>query len=195
MISVNLSTLKKPLDLANVGGLDLSKINVKLVVLSIVFLYIPDFFLVDSLETQKKAAEEELNGLVVEKNKLTRRVNSLKQFNKQVQDLERREKDLSQKLEVVKNIITQKKNPWNILVYVARNIPPEIWLTEINYSDDQISFKGLSLDYANQGVFLDNLKKSVFLDKSITYTKSSEGTDSTKGLAPFEIKAKIVRFE
>jgi Tfp pilus assembly protein PilN len=195
MISVNLSTLKKPLDLANVGGLDLSKINVKLVLASILFLYIPDFFLVSNFEEERTNAQNELDQLITEKTKLNRRVNSLKEFNKQIQDLVGKEKALSQKLEVVKNIITQKKNPWNVLVYVAKNIPPEIWLTEIEFKDDLVSFKGLSLDYANQGVFLDNLKKSVFFDKNITYTKSAAPGADSKALAPFEIKARIVRFE
>ncbi len=197
MIEINLSTLKKPLDLANVGGFDLSKLNVKLVVLAIILLYIPDFFIIDSLEKSKIAADAELQELIQTKNKLTKRVNALKEFDKQVQQLKRRERQLTEKLEVVKSILTTKRNPWNILVYVARNIPPEIWLTEIAFQGEELIFKGLSLDYANQGIFLDSLKKSVFFDKNITYSKvPPTGTSETqKNLAPFEIKARIARFE
>ena len=198
MIEINLSTLKKPLDLANVGGFDLSKLNVKLVVLAIIFLYIPDFFLIDSLEESRVAADEELQSMVLEKNKLTKRVNALKEFDKQVQQLKRREQQLTEKLDVVKNILTTKRNPWNILVYIAKNIPPEIWLTQIEFREDELTFKGLSQDYANQGVFLENLKKSIFFDKSITYSKipsTSTAADAEKSMAPFEIKARITRFE
>jgi Tfp pilus assembly protein PilN len=82
-------------------------------------------------------------------------------------------------------------------VYVARNIPPEIWLTEVSYNDNKLIFKGLSLDYTNQGFFLDNLKKSIFFDKNITYNKidASSLPEELKKLAPFEITATIVRFE
>ena len=198
MIEINLSTLKKPLDLANVGGFDLSKLNVKLVVLAIVFLYIPDFFLVDSLEESRLAADQELQSMVLQKNKLTKRVNALKEFDKQVQQLKRREQQLTEKLDVVKSILTTKRNPWNILVYIAKNIPPEIWLTQIEFEEDELTFKGLSQDYANQGIFLDNLKKSIFFEKSITYSKipsSGSTDDAEKSMAPFEIKARITRFE
>jgi Tfp pilus assembly protein PilN len=198
MIEINLSTLKKPLDLANVGGFDLSKLNVKLVVLAIVILYVPDFFIVGSLEESKLAADQELQEMIQQKNKLTKRVNALKEFDKQVQQLKRREQQLTEKLEVVKSILTTKRNPWNILVYIAKNIPPEIWLTEIEFKEDELTFRGLSLDYANQGVFLDNLKKSVFFDKNITYNKiqlTGSAADTSKNLAPFEVKARITRFE
>lgn len=197
MIEINLSTLKKPLDLANVGGFDLSKLNVKMVLLAIFLLYAPDFFIVDSLQESKTKADEELQALMQKKSKLTRRVNALKEFDKQVQQLKRREQQLTEKLEVVKSILTTKRNPWNILVYVAKNIPPEIWLTEIEFQDEELIFRGLSLDYANQGLFLENLKKSIFFDKNITYNKTNPTSlpANQKNMAPFEIKARIARFE
>ena len=198
MIEINLSTLKKPLDLANVGGFDLSKLNVKLVVLAIIVLYIPDFFVVGSLEEARVAADQDLQTMIQQKNKLTKRVNALKEFDKQVQQLKRREQQLTEKLGVVKSILTTKRNPWNILVYIAKNIPPEIWLTEVEFQEDELTFRGLSLDYANQGVFLDNLKKSIFFDKNITYSKvpfTGTVTEASKSLAPFEVKTRITRFE
>ncbi len=197
MIQVNLSTLKKPIDLANVGGFDLSKVNVKMVLIAIALLYIPDFFLVDGFEEERVAAENKLAELTTQKNQLQKRVSALKEFDKQVQQLKRREAQLLEKLNVVKTIITKKKNPWNILVYVAKNIPPEIWLTEITYDSEKLIFKGLSTDYTNQGLFLENLKKSIFFDKNISYSKTDTSTlpDEVKNLAPFEITATIARFE
>lgn len=197
MIQINLSTLKKPLDITNVGGFDLSKVNVKMVLIAIFVLYIPDFFLLSSFEEERMAADQKLTELTTNKSKLQKRVNALKEFDKQVQQLKRRETDLMAKLDVVKSIITQKKNPWNIMVYIAKNIPPEIWLTEITYSDDKLTFKGLSTDYTNQGLFLENLKRSIFFDKNITYSKTDATTlpPEMKNLAPFEISAKITRFE
>lgn len=197
MIQVNLSTLKKPIDLANVGGFDLSKLNVKMVLIAIALLYFPDFFLVDGFEEERVAAENKLAELTTQKNQLQKRVSALKEFDKQVQQLKRREAQLLEKLNVVKTIITKKKNPWNILVYVAKNIPPEIWLTEITYDSERLIFRGLSTDYTNQGLFLENLKKSIFFDKNISYSKTDTTTlpEEVKNLAPFEITATITRFE
>ncbi len=185
------------MDLANVGGLDLSKLNVKMVVIAIVLLYVPDFFLIDGLKESKELRERELDELNQQKSKLEQEVSELKNFDKQIEQLKRREEELASKLEVVKSIITTKKNPWNILVYVAKNIPPEIWLTEIRYEQEKLIFKGLSTDYLNQGVFLENLKKSIFFDKNISYSKLDSAATSQGGtkLAPFEITTTITRFE
>lgn len=197
MIKVNLSTLKKPIDLANVGGMDLSKLNVKMVVIAIVLFYVPDLFIVDGLRESKEARERELDELNQRKLKLEKEVSELKNFDKQIEQLKRREDELAAKLEVVKSIINTKKNPWNILVYVAKNIPPEIWLTEIKYEGNKLSFKGLSTDYLNQGVFLENLKKSIFFDKNISYSKIEAPATSQVGykLAPFEVSTTISRFD
>lgn len=197
MISINLSTQKKTVDITNVGGLDLSKIKVKFVLIAILISYLPDFIILPSLEEERAAAQETINNLTTEVNKKRKQVNSLKGFDKQIQQLKRREQQLVEKLELVKTIISKKKNPWKVLEYVAKNIPPEIWLTEIYYEDDKMIFKGLSMDYTNQGVFLENLKRSVFFADNITYSKVDTAAMSTdmKKMAPFEITANIVRYE
>jgi Tfp pilus assembly protein PilN len=197
MININLSTQKKAVDITNVGGLDLSKIKVKFVLLAILISYLPDFVILPSLEEERAAAQETINNLTTEANKRRKQVNSLKGFDKQIQQLKRREQQLVEKLELVKTIISKKKNPWKVLEYVAKNIPPEIWLTEIYYEDDKMIFKGLSMDYTNQGVFLENLKRSVFFADNITYSKVDTAAMSSdmKKMAPFEITANIVRYE
>ncbi|MCE3012108.1 MAG: PilN domain-containing protein [Proteobacteria bacterium] len=197
MISINLSTQKKAVDITNVGGLDLSKIKVKFVLIAILISYLPDFIILPSLEEERAAAQETINNLTTEANKKRKQVNSLKGFDKQIQQLKRREQQLVEKLELVKTIISKKKNPWKVLEYVAKNIPPEIWLTEIYYEDDKMIFKGLSMDYTNQGVFLENLKRSVFFADNIAYSKVDTAAMSSdmKKMAPFEITANIVRYE
>ena len=197
MISINLTTQKKAVDITNIGGLDLSKINVKFVLIAILISYLPDFIILPSLQSERESAQEKVNLLNEENTKKRKQVNSLKGFDKQIQQLKRREQQLVEKLELVKTIISKKKNPWNVLVYVAKNIPPEIWLTEIIYEDDKIIFKGLSMDYTNQGVFLENLKRSVFFADNIIYNKVDTATldADMKKMAPFEVTANIVRYE
>ena len=197
MIEINLSTQKKAVDIKNVGGFDLSKLNVKYVLIAIVISYLPDFIILPSLEDTRVQAQARVDQLNSENSKKKAQVNSLKGFDKQIQQLKRREQQLLEKLELIKTIISKKKNPWNVLVYVAKNIPQEIWLTEIHYEEDKITFKGLSMDYTNQGVFLDNLKRSVFFADNISYNKIDTATMPTemKKMAPFEITANIVRYE
>jgi Tfp pilus assembly protein PilN len=197
MIQINLTTNKKPLDLSDVGGMDLSKINVKMVLIAIVLLYVPDILILPSFEEEKMIANQELAQLSEQQQKLAQEVSKLKEFDLQIQQLKRREQQLLEKLALVKTIISKKKNPWNILVYVAKNIPPEIWLTEILYEGDKIVFKGLSTDYTNQGLFLENLKKSIFFSENLSYSKTNTSNldESLKKLAPFEVTATITRYE
>ncbi len=197
MININLSTQKKAVDITNVGGFDLSKIKVKFVLIAIILSYVPDFIILPTLETERVEAQARIDELSNDAGKKKKQVNSLKGFDKQIQQLKRREQQLVEKLELVKTIISKKKNPWKVLEYVAKNIPPEIWLTEIIYNDDKMIFKGLSMDYTNQGVFLENLKRSVFFADNIVYSKVDTAAMSTdlKKMAPFEITANIVRYE
>lgn len=197
MIEINLSTVKKPLDLRDVGGVDLSKIKVKWVLLAIMVLYVPDFFLSSQWESDVAAEEAKLEDLRQEKIKLKTRLDSLADFSKQIQALQRQEQSLKDKLEVVKTILTKKQNPAAILIYVAQNIPAEVWLTNINLTGNNIVFKGVSVDYAPQGVFQENLKQSVFFNPNMEYTKveAEKSLPALKNLAPFEIKATVTRFE
>jgi Tfp pilus assembly protein PilN len=197
MIEINLSTVKKPLDLSDVGGLDLSKIKVKWVLLAILILYVPDLFLSSQWEDDIIAEEAKLQDLRDQKASLQRRLDSLKDFSKQTQALQRQEQSLKDKLEVVKTILTKKQNPAAILIYVAQNIPAEVWLTSININGNSAVFKGVSVDYAPQGVFQENLKQSVFFNPTMEYFKiePDKATAEAKNLAPFEIKATVTRFE
>lgn len=197
MIEINLSTTQKAIDLQNVGGVDLSKINVKMVLLALVILYLPDFYLASMFEEENAAAQARFESLTKERDKLKRQVEGLQEYDKQIQALRRQEQKLKDKLDVVRSILSKRQNPWPILAYVARNIPPEVWLREITFANSKLVFRGMSLDYTPQGVFLENLKKSVFFEKNITYTKSDASSlpEDEKNLAPFEITATVSRFE
>lgn len=194
MIQINLSTAKKN-DLAKLGGLDLSKLKVKWVVLAIAAVYLPDFTIRPHWEEQMTEVTQRVDSLTSEKNNLSRKVEDLKDFDKQIQTLNKQEEKLKAKLEVVKSILSKRQNPWEILVYVAKNVPTDLWLTDITFEGKKIVFKGLSIDYTPQGVFLENIKKSIFFDKNVVYSKAdSKGPVDQKNLAPFEITATILGF-
>lgn len=191
MIQINLSTLKKPVDISNLGGLDLSKVNVKMVLLAIFLSYVPDFLVYPAWENEILEQEQTLDTLTTQKKKLSTDVEALKDFDKQIEALNKQEEKLKAKLEVVKAILNKRQNPWEVMVYVAKNIPTDLWLTTINYEGKKIVFKGLSVDYTSQGIFLENIKKSIFFDTNVIYNKSdnSQLPDAQKNLAPFEITA------
>ncbi len=195
MIEINLSTTQKPLDLANVGGMDLSKVNVKLVLGALVVLYLPDFYLNSMFQEEIAAQQSRFEELQAERTKLKRQVDGLQEYDRQIQALRRQEQKLKDKLEVVRSILGKRQNPWTILEYVARNIPQDVWLREVVFENNKLTFRGLSTDYTPQGIFLENLKKSVFFEKNISYLKTPSSNPDEKNLAPFEITATVARFD
>jgi Tfp pilus assembly protein PilN len=196
VIEINLSTAQKGMDLTNIGGYDFSKIKVKYIFFSLILLYLPDIFISDHLESEFNVKQAEFDGYSRERDDLKNKVNSLKDFEKQINALEEQEKKLREKLGIVKTIMSQRINPWNILVYISKNIPPEIWLTSLEFRGTKITLRGVSNDYSPQGLFLENLKKSIFFDRDVVYKKIANESDrSNRALAPFEIELKIVRYE
>ena len=194
MIEINLSTTKKPVDISNFGGVDLSKIKVKFVVLAIVLSYVPDFLIYPTWEGEINQQNERLTVVNQEKSKLSAEVEALKDFDKQIEALNKQEEKLKAKLEVVKSILSKRQNPWEVFVYVAQNIPSELWLTSLVFENKKLVFKGLSVDYTPQGVFLENIKKSVFFDKNVNYSKAEATAlpQGQKNLAPFEISTLVI---
>lgn len=193
MININLSTAKKPVDLSNFGGVDLSKLKVKYVVLAIVLSYVPDFLVYPQWDEKLQQEQAKLEALNSEKSKLAVEVEALKDFDKQIEALNKQEEKLKAKLEVVKAILNKRQNPWEVLVYVAQNIPTELWLTSLQYEGKKLVFKGLSIDYTPQGIFLENIKKSIFFDKNVIYSKSETPpvAGAAKNLAPFEMTTSL----
>ena len=201
MIEINLKTGQQGFDINNVGGLDLSKINVKYVMLALVMLYIPELGLTSFLEGERNTEQEKINQLNNENQKIQAELNKLKDFETRIKTLKEQETILMSKLEVVKQIISTKKNPWNVLLYITKNMPKEVWLTNLNFSSEPspgvITLKGFAIEYGDQGKFQNNLESSVFFDKRIEYKKVTleNLSPELKAFTPFEMQATVKRLE
>lgn len=192
MIKINLSVAQNQLDIANFGGIDLTKIKYKAVALAILFLYVPDFTLVPYFETERTQAQEQLTTKQNELSDIKRKVGDMNQLEKQIQDLKEQERILSEKLVVVKQILSEKKNPSGLLVYIARNIPDQVWISELSTRNDEMKIIGESLDYANIGKFLESVKNSVFVkEASVTKSESIVREPDKRRVEKFEINFKI----
>lgn len=154
MIKINLSTAQKQLDMTNVGGFDFTKIKIKAVGLAIIILYAPDFLLLPMWEQERADKQVEVTNVTTELASLKRKITQASELEKQIQDLKEQERILTEKLSVVKQILSEKRNPSNLLVYIAKNIPKEVWITELNFQNDELKLQGESLDYASIGKFL-----------------------------------------
>ena len=196
MIKLNLSTHKKHTSLSNMGGFDFSKIKIKAVLLVIVIIYLPDLFVIPMWESQLTEMNQKLSERQAVSSSLKRKVDSGKDFERQIKELIAQEENLGQKLQAVKQAISEKKNPSSLLLYVAKNVPNELWITSLVIDGENMTIKGEALDYTSIGNFVNSLRSSVFVrDANIVSTSSQVKEEDKRRIESFEVNFAIARFD
>ncbi len=182
--------------MTNVGGFDFTKIKIKLVAIAIAILYIPDFVLVPMWEEEMTQLNMELTAKRQELGALRSKVSKTSALEKQIRELKAQEENLSQKLVAVKQAISEKRNPSSLLLYIAKNIPKELWIKELVLENQDLVIRGEALDYTSVGNFINSLKSSVFIkEANIISTKSEVRENDKKRIESFEVKFLIGKFE
>jgi Tfp pilus assembly protein PilN len=196
MIKINLSSAQKQVDISNLAGLDFSQIKIKMLLLVIGLAYVPDFFLYPAWETSLAEKNADFNTKQMALQRLKRQVSQNTSFEKQIRELKAQEENFRKKLFAVKEAISQKQNPYPLLHYIAKNIPPEVWITSLTIDNDKMSIKGQSLDYGSVGNFLTSLKSSVFIKDFVMGPVDSIVRPSDKRrIETFEVTYTIGRFD
>jgi Tfp pilus assembly protein PilN len=196
MIKINLSAAQKQLDISNVGGLDLTRLKIAPVFIAFALLYVPDFVLVPMWEEEVNTRQSELQGIQAEVNKLQRKTSQLKVYEKQIKELKAQEDNLSKKLTAVKEAINLKRNPSQLLLYISKNMPQELWIKELSLDQALMVIKGEAMSYSSVGNFVNSLKSSIFIkDASIKSTNSVVREPDKRRVEVFEIHFQIARFE
>lgn len=196
MIKINLSNAKKQVDISNIGGFDFTKMKIKAVIIAIVLIYVPDFVLVPMWEDERNVANEEVTQKQNRLSSLKRKVAQSNDLEKQIRELKAQEENLSKKLTAVKQAISEKRNPSPLLLYIAKNIPTELWIKELSILQDDMVIRGEALDYTSIGNFVNSLRSSVFIrEAQIVSTASQMRETDKKRIETFEVKFKIARFE
>lgn len=196
MIKINLSNAKKQVDISNIGGFDFTKLKIKALLLVIGIIYVPDFVLVPMWEEERETINQELNAKQGKLSGLKRQVAQSLDMHKQIRELKAQEENLGKKLTAVKQAISEKRNPASILLYIAKNIPPELWIKELDIDQEQMTIKGEALDYTSIGNFVNSLRSSVFIrDANIAGTSSAVRESDKRRIESFEVKFSIARFD
>jgi len=196
MIKINLSNAKKSLDISNVAGFDFTKIKIRAVILVIFIIYIPDYFLVDIWEEERTETESQISQTQKVLSKLKREVSKSQDLDKQIRELKAQEENLGKKLTAVKQAISEKRNPSALLLFIAKNTPPELWIKELTIIGEEMLVKGEALDYTSIGNFVNVLRDSVFIKESnISSTSSAVRESNKRRIESFEVKFKIARFD
>ena len=197
MIEINLSPREKDNPIANLGGVNISLLNVKGLVLSIALLYISEPVLEGYYEDEEAKITAISNSIRKEQRKISTQLQELKHVKKQVEDLNRQETELSKKINVVKKIVDKRQNPFKVLRYIAENTPADVWIHELELDEKNLKLIGYSKSWKSISDFLGNLKSSVFFSETINYNRTSgvDGNLNGQRVEPFTITTSILRFE
>jgi len=200
MIEINLIEQKKPFKLPTVAGVDLSKVNFKIIAIAYLLTYIPDYTIYTSWQEELVSIDQEKEVLRAKLSKLEEEVRGndivkkqLEQFNNQVSKLKERSSQVEQ-------IIKARTNPNKILERVARNIPEDMWLQEISIDNEKkITIQGFSTSYKSIGNFIILLNESLFFGKSLTLADSKTNEDGDAGAGKrvevFTIQGRVDSFD
>jgi Tfp pilus assembly protein PilN len=196
MIKINLSAAQKQADFSNLGGFDFTKLKFKAVLFACVLIYLPDFIIAPTWEEDFNTRTQDLTNLQSKSSALKRKVSQSSIFEKQIRELEAQEKNLGQKLTAVKQAISQKRNPANLLLFVSKNMPEDLWIKELVIDGETMQIKGDALSYNSVGNFVNNLRSSVFIkDSSIKGTTSNVRASDKRRIESFEIVFILARLE
>lgn len=196
MIKINLSASQKAVDISNVGGFDFTKLKIKPLLLVIAIIYIPDFVLNPMWEEERNTATEQINARQAVLSRLKREVAKSQELEKQIRELQAQEENLGKKLVAVKQAISEKRNPAPILLYIAKNIPAELWIKELTIDAEKMVIKGEALDYTSIGNFVTSLRSSVFIkEANIASTNSVVRPSDNRRIETFEVNFSIARFD
>lgn len=142
MIKVNFARGRKAVDIKNVGGFDFSYLNIKLVVLAIIISYVPEFFIYDEYQKNATQGRTEVEKLRKEHGAIVKKKKSLSKYKERFKELKEQKETLNEKIKLISNISTEKKNPVDILYYIAKNIPDNTWLKYLKIEKVALSSKG-----------------------------------------------------
>ena len=196
MIKINLTAAQKQVDISNLAGFDFTKLKIKAVIIACVIIYLPDVMLLPMWEEEYNNRNQELATLQGQSSSLKRKVSQSGVLEKQIRELKAQEDNLGKKLTAVKQAISQKRNPANLLLYISKNMPEDLWIKELNIEGETMLVKGEALSYTSVGNFVNNLRSSVFIrDANIKSTNSNVRASDKRRIESFEISFAVSRFE
>ena len=188
----------KPLELPTIMGVNLNEVNLKMVAIVVIAgLLLPSYTLTPIWDAELVDIREGMKGYQEEQKTLDAEIKTLKHVEEQINDLKSQEDRLKEKLNVVRKIIKTRKTPINILMYIAKNIPDDLWLSSIEIEQNKFKLEGKSLSFTSVGKFVGALRSSIFFNKDLrmSATKAKEEKETGVRLETFGITATIGRFE
>ncbi len=131
---------------------------------------------------------------------LKKQLEQIQRTTKEVRDLEKKRKELNEKLAIIAKLKKNKLGPVRVLDDLNMAIPERSWLTGVKESNNLLRIDGFALDNQTIATFMKDLEKSdyylsVDLDESKTKSKSGINIKSFVLQSKISYSGKVVVVE
>jgi len=99
----------------------------------------------------------------------------LKSIIEEVKEYEDKKTSLEAKIQLINNLKTNQKGPVRLMDEISHALPDLVWLTNLDYSGDQITMKGKTQSPNAVATYLENLKKSPFFAEPVFKSLGQDG--------------------
>lgn len=200
MIEINLSEQRKASKSPVVMGIDITKINIKLLLGSILFLYVPDFTIYTLWESEAKDVQKKIDTLNAELEGHRKELLGSKKLKEELEAYNARVESLKARSNQIDQILKIKSNPKKILEKLARSAPADLWLDNLTInSQKNLTIIGGSASYKSIGLFISSINDSPFFGKSMILKESKTKEEMINGKSDrteeFKIEGKIELFD
>lgn len=196
MIEINLAKQKTEL---NVMGVDLSKLNWKAIVVVLgIYIFVPEYFIKPEFESQTVDLKSNIETLKKNIKKLAKEEQRLKELKEQIDSFKKKTKELEKRSKQVEKILAIKTNPNKLLEKVARSLPQDVWIKQVEIKNNRLTVIGYSVSYQSIGKLIESIKESPFFDDRLDEKRQKNIEKKLDGesvrLLEFEIEGPIVRY-
>ncbi len=150
------------------------------------------YFLSESWKTDKmKEAEQALAQQVSIQAEIQKELSKTKSYEAQKKALDDDFNTIKNKIDVLDRLMADRGMLLQIMLTIAKVIPGDVWIKEMDTKLDEIKFKGLSFGFNQVSDFQKNLSETVFFkDVKVISTKEIKEESSGAELAEFDLIAK-----
>ncbi|MBW2283535.1 MAG: PilN domain-containing protein [Deltaproteobacteria bacterium] len=154
-------------------------------ILSVIFLFaLLGFFFINLNNT--------LAELTDKRNEKQRELATYQAITKRIKEIERKNKELVTKLDVIRDLEASKTGPVRLLEELAAAIPEnKLWLTSLVEKGGSLDLKGTAMDNDTVALFMTNLQKAAHIQSvDLTTTKLKTVSKQKINVIDFVLKAK-----
>jgi type IV pilus assembly protein PilN len=128
--------------------------------------------------------------LGLEKESLEGRLEKLRETTEEVRTLEKKKKDLNDKLSVIARLKLSKRGPVRVLDDMNSSVPETAWITAVKEKSNTMQIEGQALDNQTISLFMTALEGSEYYLK-VDLDETKQDTKKGVKLQSFRIKSAI----